>query len=638
MTRPGRTPLALRLGPLPILALAIAALYFAREILIPLAFALTLTLILSPAVSWLNKIHVSRAAAVLTVMLISMGMMGAVAWTMASQLIDVANELPNYRENITAKMAAMRTPTKGALGRATASVQELAKELSTTETLTGASPPPGRSTRRGPSVQSNVPMPVEVVDPPRNGLQYIRDITKAFIAPFSITGIVLIFTVFMLLKKEDLRNRLLRLVGLGQLNVVTQALDDATQRVSRYLLMQFLVNAAFGFLIGLGLYFIGIPYAALWGAVGGLLRLVPYVGTLVAGALPLALSMIVFNAWAPPLMVLGLYIVLELITGNVVEPWLYGAHTGISSLAILVSAVFWTVLWGPAGLILSTPLTVCLLVLGRYVPQLSFLHILLGDEPVLEPQARLYQRLLAMDQAEAQSVVDTFLKEHSLIELYDSVLIPALILAEQDRHRGAIDAAREEFLFLNFNEIIADLSSYQPSAAPPAENGAGEEVTPTECVFSNRRIICVPAYDQADEIAAGMLAQFLEGQGGAAVSFPLSSNIIDVLKTLEPAASDLICISALPPYAFTPVRKMCKQIRARFPKPSIIVGVWGFAGDQEKAKASFERTPPDQFFTSFLQVGEYVHPPAPEPAEPMLVATSDSPNSMNVVINQVGAR
>jgi predicted PurR-regulated permease PerM len=619
MTRPSRTPLALRLGPLPILALAIAALYFAREILIPLAFALTLTLILSPAVTWLSRIHIGRAPAILIVMLVSMGVTGGLAWIMASQLIDVANELPNYRENIKTKMAAMRTPAKGALGRAAASVQEIGKELSIPETPTGATSTSGRATRRGPSVQSNIPQPVEVVDPPRNGLQYIRDITKAFIAPVGMTGIVLIFTVFMLLKKEDLRNRLLRLVGLGQLNVVTQALDDATQRVSRYLLMQFLVNAAFGLLIGLGLYFIGIPYAVLWGTVGGLLRLVPYVGTLVAGALPLALSMVVFNAWAPPLMVLGLYIGLELITGNVVEPWLYGAHTGISSLAILVSAVFWTVLWGPAGLILSTPLTVCLLVLGRYVPQFSFLHILLGDEPVLEPQARLYQRLLAMDQAEAQSVVDVFLKEHSLIELYDSVLVPALILAEQDRHRGAIDAAREEFLFLNFNEIIADLSSYQP----PAENGAGEEITATERTFSNCRVICVPAYDQADEITAGMLAQFLERQGSAAVSFPLSSNVIDVLKTLKPAPGDLICISALPPYAFTPVRKMCKQIRARFPKASIIVGVWGFTGDQEKAKASFERTPPDQFFTSFLQVGEYLHPPAPEAAEPMLVAASD---------------
>jgi predicted PurR-regulated permease PerM len=623
MTRTSRTPLALRLGPLPILALAIAALYFAREILVPLAFALTLTLILSPAVGWLHRLHIHRTPAVLSVLIVSMAVTGGIAWIMASQLIDVANELPNYRENINGKIAAMRAPTKGALGRAAESVQEIGKELSTAGAPPGSANPAGRSVRRGSSAQPNSPLPVEVVEPPRDGLQNVRDITKAFIAPASLTGIVLIFTVFMLLKKEDLRNRLLRLIGLGQLNTVTQALDDATQRVSRYLLMQFLVNAAFGVLVGLGLYLIGVPYAVLWGTVGGLLRLVPYVGTLVAGALPLALSMVVFNTWAPPLMVLGLYVGLELITGNVVEPWLYGAHTGISSLAILVSAVFWTVLWGPAGLILSTPLTVCLLVLGRYVPQLSFLHILLGDEPVLEPQARLYQRLLAMDQAEAQSIIDFFLKEHPLIELYDSVLIPALTLAEQDRHRGAIDATREEFLFLSINEMIAELSSNQPEAAPASENGIVRHASTDVRALITGRILCVPAYDQADEITAGMLAQLLEGEGSLAVSFPLSPNVLDVLKTMRPVAGDLICISGLPPYAFTPVRKMCKQIRTRFPKVGVVVGVWGFSGDQDKARASFERTPPDQIFTSFLQVVEYLHPPVREVTESMLVAASD---------------
>jgi predicted PurR-regulated permease PerM len=621
MTKPIRAPLDIRLGPLPILALAIAALYFAREILIPLAFALTLTLILSPAVSWLHKLHIGRAPAVLAVLLVSMIVTVGLAWNMASQLIDVANELPNYRENINRKIAVMRTPAKGALGRAAESVQQIGQDLASAETPAGSSAATPRSTRRGASAQPNSPLPVEVVDPPRNGLQYVRDLTRAFIAPASITGIVLIFTVFMLLKKEDLRNRLLRLVGLGQLNVMTQALDDATQRVSRYLLMQFLVNAGFGILVGLGLYFIGVPYAVLWGTVGGLLRLVPYVGTLVAGALPLALSLVVFNTWAPPLMVLALYICLELITGNVVEPWLYGAHTGISSLAILVSAVFWTVLWGPAGLILSTPLTVCLLVLGRYVPQLSFLHILLGDEPVLEPPARLYQRLLAMDQTEAQSIVDLFLKEHPLIELYDSVLIPALTLAEQDRHRGAIDAAREEFLFLSINEMVAELSSYEPAAVEESDSAA-DDAPPTETAFSNGRILCVPAYDQADEITAGMLAQFLERQGGVAISFPLGPNAIDVLKTMKPVPGDLICISALPPYAFTPVRKMCKQIRARFPKVGLIVGVWGFSGNLEKARASFERTPPDQIFTSFLQVVEYLHPPAGHADESLLAVAS----------------
>jgi predicted PurR-regulated permease PerM len=620
MTRSSRTSVALRLGPLPLLAVVIAALYFAREILIPLAFALTLTLILSPAVGWLGKIHIGRTPAVLIVILISVGAAAGLAWVMANQLIDVVNELPNYRENIHRKIDAIRTTPRGPLGRAAYSVQELGKEISSAAAPSAATPP-GPAVRPGLPVRSTSPLPVDVVDRPRSGLQYLRDLTKAFIAPVGITGIVLIFTIFMLMKKEDLRNRLLRLVGLGQLNVMTKALDDATQRVSRYLLLQFLVNAVFGLLVGLGLYFIGLPYAVLWAAIAALLRMVPYVGTLISGVFPLVLSMVVFDAWAPPLLVVGLYLCLELVTGNIIEPCLYGAHTGISSLAILVSAVFWTVLWGPAGLILSTPLTVCLLVLGRYVPQLSFLHILLGDEPVLDPQARLYQRLLAMDQAEAQSVVDGFLEEHALIEFYDSVLIPALTLAEQDRHRGAIDNEREEFLFLSVNEMIAELSERKP-AGTFGENGMVETGTRTEDTFFAGRILCVPAYDQADEITVSMLAQLLEQQGGLAVSFPLSPNANDAIKTVRPVAGDVICISALPPYAFTPVRKMCKQIRTRFPKVKIVVGVWGFTGDQDKAKASFERTPPDQFFTSFVQMIEYLHPPAGETDESMLVASS----------------
>ena len=244
----------------------------------------------------------------------------------------------------------------------------------------------------------------------------------------------------MLIKREDLRNRVLRLVGLGQISIMTQALDDAAQRVSRYLLMQFLVNACFGALFGTGLYFIGVPNPALWGVLAGLLRIVPYIGTMAAAALPIILSLAVFDGWLRPLLVFAVFAGLEVIIGNFVEPWLYGAHTGISSLALLVTTVFWTVLWGPAGLILSTPLTVCVVVLGRHFPQLSFLHILLGDDDVLEPEAQLYQRLLARDQPEARDIVDTFLKGKSLIELYDSVLIPALSLAEQDRHNGMIDA------------------------------------------------------------------------------------------------------------------------------------------------------------------------------------------------------
>jgi hypothetical protein len=429
----------------------------------------------------------------------------------------------------------------------------------------------------------------------------------------------MLFTVFMLVKREDLRNRLLRLAGLGQLNVMTQAIDDASSRVSRYLLMQFLVNASFGTLFGLGLYWIGVPNPALWGMVVGIARIVPYVGTPLAAALPIALSLAVFDGWHRPLLVLLLVAGLELIVGNFVEPWLYGAHVGISSLALLVTSVFWAVLWGPAGLILSTPLTVCVVVLGRYVPQLSFLHILLGDEPVLGTEAQIYQRLLAMDQLEAQTIVGQFLKGKPLVELYDTVLIPALSMAEQDRHKGAIDAAREEFLFLSINEMIAEFSEYQLADLSSEEDSAA---APDAAEHLNARIVCLPAHDRADEITAAMLAQILEQKGFPTLSFPSAgSSPNEWLELIEAGRSDIVCISSLPPYAFAPARAMCKQIRERFPKLKVVVGVWGYSGDTQKAMARFERTQPDRLSTSLAEAVEHVQELArPKPAVAPLVA------------------
>ena len=286
-----------------------------------------------------------------------------------NQLVGVANELPRYQQNIHNKLEAMRAPGEGALGRATASIKDLATELTSVEAPVAPPVPGDRGSR---------PLPVQIVEEPANELEYLRDLAEPFLGPLGEFGMVLIFSVFLLIKQKDLRNRLFRLVGLDRLNVMTQALDDATQRVSRYLLMQLLVNACFGVLCGIGLYLIGIPYAALWGSVAGILRIVPYVGAVVSALLPFTLSLAVFDNWTHPLLVLLLFATLELVTSNFVEPWLYGIHTGISALALLLTAVFWTVLWGPAGLILSTPLTVCVVVLGRYVPQFSFLSCAVG--------------------------------------------------------------------------------------------------------------------------------------------------------------------------------------------------------------------------------------------------------------------
>ena len=577
----------------------IAALYFAREIFIPLAFALVLTFLLTPVAALLQRLHTGRVVSVLATVLVALAAAGGIGWIIANQLVDVANQLPQYRENIHAKIEAFHLPATGQVGQAAKSVKEIAQELTGPTGESSPSPLPQGPTRR----QSKAPpaplspVSVRVVAPATSAWTELRDLGTPILAPLGRAGFVLVFAVFMLFKREDLRNRLLRLAGLGRLNVMTQALDDASGRVSRYLLMQVLVNAGFGTLFGAGLYLMGVPNPALWGAVAGILRIVPYVGTTIAATLPIALSLAVFDGWLRPLCVFLLVAGLELVIANFIEPWLYGARVGISSLALLVSAVFWTVLWGPAGLILSTPLTVCVVVLGRYVPQLSFLHVLLGDEPVLAAEAQVYQRLLAMDQVEAHTIVGESFKGRPLVELYDSVLIPALSMAEQDRHKGALDTAREEFLFLSINEMIVEFSEYQ------VENSPSEDTTrpPTA------RILCLPAHDRADEVTAAMLAQLLEQKGFPTLSLPIAgSSPDDWLASLKAGGNDIVCISALPPYAFAPARAMFKQIRARFPELRVVVCVWGFSGDTDKAKARFERDRPDRFSTSLAEAVEHV--------------------------------
>ena len=306
----------------------IAALYLARQILIPLAFALILTFVLSPVVALLEKSRIGRIPSVVVTVLVTMAAAGCVAWVIAIQLVNVAQELPRYGQNIDAKMEALRIPTKGRLGLAANSLKEIARQLSSP----AAAPPP----EPGPRVQdrnqsaspgTGLPLPVQIVPQPANGLDYLGGLAQHVLRPLGLTLLVLIFTVFMLIQRFDLTHRLFRLVGLGQINLMTQALDDAAQRVSRYLLMQVLVNAGFGTLFGFGLYCIGVPYPALWGVVGGLLRIVPYVGTTVAAALPIALSLAAFDSWLPPLLAFLLFASLELIIANFVEPWLYGANT-----------------------------------------------------------------------------------------------------------------------------------------------------------------------------------------------------------------------------------------------------------------------------------------------------------------------
>ena len=567
---------------------ALAVLYLAREVFIPFAFALALSLILSPLAMWLQRARIGRIPSVIMVMAAVISLAGAVSWMVANELIDVVDNLPLYSQNIHNKIQRLQAPATGTLGRVEKNVAAISKELAA-RTPSKEAPPPERGRRTPAAATADNPLPVQVVTPEPSPLVYVRELIRPFLAPIGLFGFVLILTVFILIKREDLRNRLLRLVGVSQLHATTQALDDAAQRISRYLVLQFLVNGVMGVVLALGLEAIGVPYAALWGVIAAILRLVPYVGILSAAILPFTLSLAVFDGWLHPALVFTLFFVLEIIVGNFVEPWLYGSHTGISSLGLLVSTIFWTILWGYPGLILSTPLTVCVVVLGRYVPQLSFLHIALGDEDVLSTDVQLYQRLIAMDHAEASAVVEQFLKDHPLLDLYEQVMVPALILAEQERHRGILEQKREEFIFLCLNEIVAELSDDSPK--PDQRPG---------------RIFVIPAKDQADEISGALFAQLLEREGFAVISLPVGSS--NDLTLLKPSTEDIICVSALPPFAFSAAAKLCTQLRTAYPEPRILAGIWGFPAGRESMLQRLEKSNRTIVATSYAQALEQTLP------------------------------
>ncbi len=572
---PIRYETAPRLSPLIATLLTIAALYFAREILVPLAVAMLLSFLLTPTVRRLEKWKLGRLASVMLVFTFFMGCLVGVGYLVGTQLFDVLTELPGYKTNLRAKVESLRGRPGGKLAKVAASVQELTKELAPVKQPEAAAPPAVRESPRTPKAvlpaAAAKPVPVEVVEPPVNEVQSLRNIAGPLVAPVGTVVIVFIFTIVILIKREDLRNRVLRLLGRGRMPRATQAFDDAAERVTRYLRMQFLVNTVFGAMIALGLFLIGLPSALVWGALAGLLRFMPYLGPIVGGALPTIVALAVFPGWMRPLLCLGLVAVIELLVGYAVEPWLYGAHTGVSSLAILVSAAFWTTLWGPVGLVLSTPLTVCLLVLGRHAPQLEFLYVILGDEPVLAPEAELYQRMLALDQQEAQAAVDKAAVGQTPLQVYDGVLLPALRLAEEDRHRGGLDRDREDFIAQSMNEFIAKIASRSE------DDNTGVE--------AERRIFCLPSSDRADEITAVMLAHALQLAGTFALVLPRADAPGDSFANLTVGEGDVICICALAPFALMNARTLSKRLRLRFPRQRILVGLWSRAGEVEDLEA-----------------------------------------------------
>jgi predicted PurR-regulated permease PerM len=593
LVRSSQSPSFTKSSILIALALAIAALYFGRQIFIPLALAFVLSFLLTPLVGLLERIRLGRVPAVLVVLVFCFALTAGASWLVAGQLLDITGHIGDYKTNLEETIRSLHPKAGSAFGQATATVQELNKDLTAASGTSIHAPNNGSGTSH-----PTRPVPVQVTAPPTNLVEDLRNLLGPLAGPAETAAIVIIFTAFMLIKREDLRNRLIRLGGEGQLTVMTQALDDASRRLSRYLLLQFLVNACYGILFGVGLYLIGVPHALLWAILAALLRLVPYVGTLIAAAFPMAMALAVFPGWTHVLFIFGVFMVLELITSNVVEPWLYGSHTGISSLAILVAAVFWSILWGPVGLILSTPLTVCLLLLGRYVPQLSFLEVLLGDEPALAPQELFYQRLLAIDQDEARNIAENQLQENSLESLYENVLIPALQLAESDRHMDAVGERTSEFISQSTREIIDDLGDR--FTKQDSENHSEQGSIASAVRLVGTEIVCLPARDEADELVGMMFCQLLQ-QAGYAASYLAIGTVNDMLEQVAKGGFRIACVSALPPFAVGQSRSLCKRLRARFPELKIMLGLWKFPGGVSKAQARVGASCADGIATSLSE-------------------------------------
>jgi predicted PurR-regulated permease PerM len=550
-------------------------LLFAKELLIPLAFSLVLALLLLPAVSWLESKRLSKNISVLVAGALTCVILFGGVYILLRQVLSVAQTLPAYRANIDNRIESLHSSAATSIQGAITMLEDVSGNLG------------------GKTAQPNA-LPVEVVATKSDRFYATGILAATVLRPLGEIGIVLIFTIYMLMNWADLRHRLLLLAGMGNINVMTRALEDATSRISSYLVMQLQVNACYGLVFGSGLFLLGIPNAILWGVIAGVLRIVPFVGTLIGMLLPLALSIAISSSWITPACVVVLFLILEVTTVNVVEPWLFSSRTGISSLALLASAIFWSMLWGWPGLVLSTPLTVCVVVLGRHAPQLSFLHSLLGRNAKLSPAAHLYERLLAMDEVEAWTIAENYLKDHRLTELYENVVIPALGLAEEDKHKGALDEHQGKFVRLWVEELVARLTSFQENVE--ADNPSARSVIIRALQLPLQKevaVVCLSAGDPAAELTTQMLSQLLERTGHQTLMLRADALSDEVLSALSAEQDTILFISALPPFAFAQTRALCQRVRTHLPNNRIAVALWGSSEDGEEVAERFGYTRPN---------------------------------------------
>lgn len=521
-----------------------AALFLAKEFLMPLALAILIVFLLTPVVARLEVWGLSRTVAVVVAAASTFLLIGTALYVVSAQLVDLANALPGYKDNLRAKATAFHADRNGPLGRVLETFHEVSDEFSKSSEEQAIRP-------------AEKPLPVELVNEQLSVIRLLREFVGPALRPLGTAAIVVVFVIFMLLERQELRDRFIHAIGRGRVRVTTQALDDAGSRVSRYLAAQLLVNVTYGVPVGIGLYWIGVPNAILWGMLAVLLRFLPYIGPWIAAIFPIMLSVAVSPGWWPLMATVTLFVVIELISNNVVEPWLYGASTGLSPVAIIVSAAFWTWLWGAGGLLLATPLTVCIAVLGKYVPSLGFLDVLLGDHPPIAPEDRFYQRLLAADETELQEIMESYASRDALGELYDSVIIPALRRAEDDFSRGGITREERHDLAVRVCEAL------ECTAGFPAAEEAVDAV-----------VLIVPARTDSEELAGRMLAHLLLARGVKAMVTSARTLSSEVAERLQEKPWSALCVSVLSNGSIRRAEALVRRLGAE-DSGRAFVGTWG---------------------------------------------------------------
>ncbi len=579
---------------LAVAVVVVASLYLAREVLIPITLAILLSFLLSPVVALLRRIRLPRVVAVLLAVVIGFGAILSVGAVIGVQVAGLATEVPNYAATIEKKVDWVREATLGRLTTLTARFERHPAPAAAPSTKE-SQPGPTASRQNTPLGDGTRAVPVQVQQPPAEPLDLARTILAPIIGPVSDLLIVIIIAVFVLMQREDLRDRMIRLFGSNDLHRTTVALDDAARRLGRYFLAQLGINTSFGLIIAIGLWIIGVPSPFLWGVLSGLFRFVPYIGPVIGGLLPAAVAAAVEPGWSMVIWTAALYVAVEAITGQAIEPLIYGHSTGLSPVAVVVSAIFWTWIWGPIGLVLSTPLTLCLVVLGRHVERLEFLDVLLGDQPALTPVENFYQRMLAEDADETLRQAELFLKEKSLTSYYDEVALKGLQLAANDVARGVLTADGLQFIRTSAHDLIEELAVYDDvdplekkadlagetkaepngvvSTQPP--DGSTKTEDQSSAWRAGDLVLCLAGRGPLDEVASAMVAQLLSKHGLRTRAEPYVAASRDAIGSLDLSDIAMICISYLE-ISGNPsnLHYLLRRLRSKAPEIPVLVGLW----------------------------------------------------------------